>query len=158
MYSFTDANVLTAGQLNSNFLEALSRTSVSAQSVASLVNLNGGATTTTLAVSGAATLSGAMVVNPTMVTGAGDYVVLATDRYLLIKKATGAATAVFLPGSPSVGRIISVKDAKGDAASGHAITITPNGADTIDGAANLIINTAYGKAAVIYIAGGWLSI
>lgn len=158
MYSFSDANVLTAGQLNSNFLEALSKTTVSAQPVASLVNLNGGATTTTLVVSGAATLSGAMVVNPTLVTAAGDYVVLASDRYVLIKKATGAATAVILPGSPSVGRIISVKDAKGDAASGHAITITPNGTDTIDGAANLIINTAYGKAALVYIAGGWLSI
>lgn len=154
MFSFTDTNVLTAAQLNGNFAITLDKNTATTQSVTSLVNLNGGCTTTSLTISGLTTHTGAEVNNVVVLTAAGNYVVISTDRYVVLNKTVGAATQITLPSSATIGRIITVKDAKGDASSNN-ITVVPSGADTIDGAANNILNTAYAHAVYLYVGAGW---
>jgi hypothetical protein len=84
------------------------------------------------------------------------YTVLATDHVIGIN--TAQATAVDLPAaSAGYGRDIYVKD-KAGTANTHNITITPNGADTIDGASTLVISASYGSAHIISTVGGWMVI
>lgn len=62
-------------------------------------------------------------------------------------------TAVRLPATPSIGRTIEIKDAKGNA-SGANIVITP-AAGTIDGAATKTISTNYGYYRLVYNSSEW---
>ena len=90
---------------------------------------------------------------PTIVTAAGTYNVAATDTVVLINKTVSAAASVQLPTIASrFGVPIVVKDFKGDAA-GNNITILPSGAETIEGAANKVITTNYGRFKLVPIAG-----
>lgn len=81
------------------------------------------------------------LVPPVIVTAAGDYTITATDRIVCINKTVGAATAVNLPSATGTGRTIDLKDAKGDADVNN-ITVSGDG-QTIDGAASLVLVTAY---------------
>lgn len=71
--------------------------------------------------------------------------VLATDEVVVV---TGYATtiALSLPSAATViaGRRFTIKDGQGDAAS-LPITVTANGADTIDGDNAVVIQLAYGS-------------
>lgn len=71
------------------------------------------------------------------------YTVLSTDIYLSVDCSGGAKT-INLPAVATAGdgRVIVVKDASGDAAANN-ITITPNGAETIDEQANAILIANY---------------
>jgi hypothetical protein len=98
----------------------------------------------------------ALRLTPTIKTSSGAYVVLSTDCLIIINKTVGAATAVTLPASPASGRVLIVKDGKGDANSNN-ITLDGNGKN-IDGASPLTINTAYGAARIAYNGTQWNSI
>ena len=88
-----------------------------------------------------------------VVTASGAVTITAADEIVIINKSSGAATAANLFPIPATGAAITIKDGKGDANSNN-ITITPS-AGTIDGAATLVINTAYGVARLIYNGTQW---
>jgi hypothetical protein len=74
------------------------------------------------------------------------YTALATD-FLILCNATGGAITLNLPvASASTGQILIVK--KTDS-SGNAVTLTPAGADVIDGASTKAISSQYGLYAVM---------
>jgi hypothetical protein len=55
---------------------------------------------------------------------------------------------VNLPGTPSTGRTVIIKDGKGDASTNN-ITITPS-TGNIDGAATYVMSVNYSSAMVVY--------
>jgi hypothetical protein len=154
MFSFTDANVLTAAELNGNFNNALDKTVSGSQTIISPVVVNGGVSTSNLTVNGLTTFDGAEVNNVTLLTGTGNYVVTSLDRYVVVEKTVPATIQVTLPSGATIGRAICVKDGNGNALSFN-ITIVPSGSDTIDGASNLIINSNFGSIDLIYVGGMW---
>jgi hypothetical protein len=81
-----------------------------------------------------------------------DYFVLAHDDFIYVD-ATGGARTVFLPAAAYMsGRVITVK--KTDA-SGNTVTLDGNGAETIDGAATLVISTQNHARTVISDGVNW---
>lgn len=90
---------------------------------------------------------------PQVFTSAGNYTATTTDTIVVVNKGTGAATQVNLPASPSTGRVIIVKDGKGDA-NANNITVSGNGKN-IDGSATVTINTAYGVGRYAYNGTQW---
>lgn len=109
--------------------------------------------TIVLAESASYTIPSAIVAKSTVVTAAGDYNVGSLDYVVVMNKTVAAATTVNLPGSPSTGRTIIVKDGKGDAAANNVTVIPATG--TIDGAATIVISTNYGSVAFIYNGSQW---
>jgi len=91
-----------------------------------------------------------------VITAAGGVTVTATDDQILINKAAPATTAVTLPAaSTRSGRPLVVKDLARNAAAFN-ITLTPNGVETIDGAANLVISINGSEFDLVPISGtGW---
>lgn len=89
----------------------------------------------------------------TLKTSAGNYDVTSSDMVVVINKASGAATQVNLPASPASGRLLIVKDGKGDAASNN-ITVSGNGKN-IDGAASVTISSNYGVSRLVYNSTQW---
>ena len=96
--------------------------------------------------------SGGRITNITTVNAA-TYDLLTTDYILNVTyTATGAVTSLTLPTAQTVsGRIIYIKDAGGSATTNN-ITIDTEGAQTIDGAATLVITTNY-SAVTLYCDG-----
>jgi len=80
-------------------------------------------------------------------------VVAATDCTVITNLAVAGAVAVNLPAGVD-GQFFAIVDGKGDAATNN-ITITPFGAETINGAANLVINSARGAAIFVFKTGNW---
>lgn len=80
-------------------------------------------------------------------------VVDTTDFAILSNLGTPGAVAVTLPAGVQ-GRIFAIMDGKGDAATNN-ITITPNGAETINGAATLVLNHASQMVLIQFIGGDW---
>lgn len=73
------------------------------------------------------------------------YVVLPTDAVLYVDSSGGAVTINLPAAAARLNRPLIVKDVAGGAAvAGHNITIVPNGAETIEGLANLVIVANYG--------------
>lgn len=81
-------------------------------------------------------------------TSAGNYDVTSSDYVVVINKSSGAATQVNLPASPLTGRLIIVKDGKGDAGSNN-ITVSGNGKN-IDGSSTNVISTNYQARQYVY--------
>ena len=98
------------------------------------------------------TLSGKVIANR-VVTAVGAVTVTSADDWITVNKSVGAATTVNLPGSPTTGQTFTIHDGKGDAAT-NALTITP-AAGTINGAATLVLNTAYASAICTYNGTQW---
>ena len=67
------------------------------------------------------------------------YAAAATD-YTILCNAVGGAMVVSLPAATGTGRILNIKKID---ASAFAVTLTPNGAEKIDGAASYIITTQW---------------
>ena len=72
----------------------------------------------------------------------------ATDFFLSVN--TGTAITVQLPNAPATGRIFTVKDATGTAATNNITVTTVGGVVTIDGATSLVFNQNYGSASFIF--------
>ncbi len=84
------------------------------------------------------------VITPTPVAfAASPYTVLATDTYLEVDTAGGAITINLQAAALRGGKPLGIKDVTGHAAANN-ITIVPNGAETIDGAATLVITADFG--------------
>lgn len=80
-------------------------------------------------------------------TGHGDsnYSILSTDRYLELTAALSAPRTWSLPVATTypAGTRIVVQDAAGGITTTNTLTIAANAADTINGAANFVLNAAY---------------
>ena len=89
-------------------------------------------------------------------SAAGAYTVLATDFYIGKTGITGGGDTVTLPAAATVaaGKAYIIKDESGSAAA-NAITIDGNGAETIDGAATVLINTNYGSRTLVCNGSNW---
>lgn len=79
--------------------------------------------------------------------------VLATDSVISYQLAAPGPVAVALPAGVT-GTVYYLKDGTGDAST-NPITITPNGAETIDDAATATINTNYGALTLVYTGAKW---
>ncbi len=77
------------------------------------------------------------------------YVVLSTDQFISAD-VTAGVIQVNLPNAPTTGRIITVKDVAGLAASSNITLTTVGGAVLIDGATTNVMNTAYQSVTVIF--------
>ena len=85
--------------------------------------------------------------------GIGGYQVPPRKRTVCVNRA-GTVT-VTLPSTPYAGQTVTIKDISGAGAT-NPITITPSsGTGLIDGAANIVINTNYGKATLTYTGSDW---
>jgi hypothetical protein len=76
------------------------------------------------------------------------------DSVVLTKLAAPGAVAVTLPPTPYVGMVVEVIDATGDGGTNN-ITVTP-AAGTVNGGANLVIASNYGRARFVRYATEWL--
>lgn len=79
--------------------------------------------------------------------------VTVTDSVVSYQLAAPGPVAVSLPAG-QVGQVFYLKDGTGDAAT-NPITITPNGAETIDDVATATINTNYGALTLVYTGAKW---
>jgi len=80
-----------------------------------------------------------------------------TDEVVSIQVPGPVAVAVNLPAGV-LGQEFILKDALGLAAPATPITITPAGADTIDGAATATINAPFGSLTLVYDGAQWILI
>lgn len=88
-------------------------------------------------------------------SGAGNYTVLTTDRFVLKTGITGGGDTVTLPNpASSSGTKITVIDVAGTAGINN-ITVAPFGAETINGAANFVMNTNNGAVSFITNGTNW---
>lgn len=87
-------------------------------------------------------------IQPVIVTAAGPYNAASTDGVIVINQTVGASITVNLSTTLNKGRVVIVKDGKGDANTNN-ITVAGNGKN-IDGAATSVINTAYGVLRLLY--------
>lgn len=83
-----------------------------------------------------------------MITAAGPVTAAISDGDILINKAAPAATAVALLPAVNATRPITVKDYAGNAAT-FPITVSPTGAETIDGLATFVLGID-GASATFY--------
>lgn len=78
-----------------------------------------------------------------------------TDEVISVQVPGPVAVAVNLPAGVT-GQVFTVKDGLGLAAPATPITITPTGADTIDGAATATINAPFGSLTLVFDGGQWI--
>ena len=77
------------------------------------------------------------------------YAVLATDQYLSVDSTAGSVSLSF-PNSTTTGRIVYIKDAKGQAFTNNIITSTPGAVVLFDASNNYVMNTNYQSIGVIF--------
>ena len=106
------------------------------------ISITAGANTITISSSGTTVLTYTLV-------NTSPYVVLSTDEYLSVDSSGGVIT-VRLPNTTTTGRIYTVKDKTGSAATNNITITTPGGTVTIDGSTTFVMNTAYESVDVIF--------
>jgi len=77
------------------------------------------------------------------------YVVLTTDEYLGVDS-SGGPIQINLPNAPATGRVFTIKDRTGSAATNNITVTTVGGVVTIDGATTFVMNTARQAIQVIF--------
>jgi hypothetical protein len=80
-----------------------------------------------------------------------------TDEIISVQVPGPVAVAVNLPAGV-LGQVFTIKDGLGLAAPATPITITPTGADTIDGAATATINAPFGSLTLVFDGAQWILI
>jgi hypothetical protein len=110
-------------------------------------------TATTLKLNGATKLNGAEYQTITSkVFSDSPYTVVATDRNIVYDATSGAST-INLPVATGSGRVLDIS--KKDSV--NLVTVTPNGADTIEGAATYVLMVQYQDITLLDSASGlWL--
>ena len=100
----------------------------------------------------------ALVGNVTVVTASnGTYTVLAADHIIVYKPTSDNVETFALPAvASSTGRILEFKDGEGTAGSTNTMTLDPNGAETIDGAATLVMNSNWQSRRIVSDGTQWL--
>jgi hypothetical protein len=78
-----------------------------------------------------------------------------TDEVISVQVPGPVPVAVNLPAGVA-GQVFTIKDGLGLASNPNPITITPAGADLIDGAATAIINTSFGSLTMVFDGGQWI--
>lgn len=80
-----------------------------------------------------------------------------TDEIISVQVPGPVPVAVNLPAGV-LGQVFTIKDGLGLASNPNAITITPAGADTIDGAATATITASFGSLTMVFDGGQWILI
>lgn len=95
-------------------------------------------------------------IQPREVTAAGTITQLQTDSAIMVENNASSSVSVLLLAASAITpkRSIYIKDALGHAGA-HHITITPHGADTIDGAGSLVFTYNYQWCLLTPISTGW---
>jgi len=106
-----------------------------------------------LSAAGSATITTPLSVPTTVVTSGPTYSILTTDYLVVINLTVPGAMGVTLPSTPATGRIVIVKDGKGDATTNN-ITVSP-ASGNIDGAATFVIAANYGAVTCVYNGTEW---
>lgn len=91
------------------------------------------------------------------VTAESSHAVTANEQIVMVRQAVAGPTAIVLPATAVTGRVVRVKDAKGDAATNN-ITVSVTGGALIEGQANFVINTNYGKQSFVFGGAAWFLI
>lgn len=78
-----------------------------------------------------------------------------TDEVISVQVPGPVAVAVTLPAGVA-GQVFTIKDGLGLAAPATPITLTPNGADTIDGAVAATINAPFGSLTLVFDGAQWI--
>jgi hypothetical protein len=110
-----------------------------------------GANTITISASGVQALAVRIAVATPVVVSA------VTDEVISVQVPGPVAVAVTLPVG-ALGQVFTIKDGLGLAAPATPITITPNGADIIDGAATATINAPFGSLTLVFDGAQWILI
>jgi hypothetical protein len=108
-----------------------------------------GATTITISSSGVVPVAVRVAVATPIAVSA------TTDEVISVQVPGPVAVAVTLPAGV-LGQVFTIKDGLGLAAPATPITITPAGADTIDGAATATINAPFGSLTLVYDGAQWI--
>lgn len=150
-FAFQDGTILgaTAGGnvpqgLNNAFADALSLGQTTPQTINGPIVFNG-----------LFTPIGGEARNTYTFTTSGNYTVGPRDRVVLVKKATPQATQIILPNAPVQGRVLTIKDAAGNADS-YPITVVAS--QNLDGTAytlGVVIDTAYGSLDLVFNGTTW---
>ena len=80
---------------------------------------------------------------------ASPYTVLTTDDYISAD-VTAGVISILLPNAPATGKVFTIKDKVGLAATSNITITTVGGAVNIDGATTFVMNTAYQAVNVIF--------
>lgn len=100
---------------------------------------------------------GAIDLSSRIVTAAGAITIAAGDVYVIVRKTVPAATVVNFPAASTKIGPVTVIDGDGTWATTN-MTFTPNGAETISGAATVLGDVNYDSVTFYPIAGvGWVS-
>jgi len=119
------------------------------------VTTSGTPTFAALTVSGLTTLSGGLITKRT--ASATDYTALATDQIIAITDTTVARAITLNTALLTAGRTYIIVDESG-AAGTNNITIQTQGAETINGAATLVISVNYGAIFIYTDGSNWFAI
>ena len=88
-----------------------------------------------------------------VITASGGVTALNTDEVVVINKTALETTAVTLMAAPETGKLLHIKDGKGNATT-YNITISGNGKN-IDGSATFIISGNYASVTIVYNGTQW---
>jgi hypothetical protein len=91
------------------------------------------------------------------VSKSGAYTTTINDRIIGVDTSGGPITITLGSASVEAGKCILIKDITGNAAANN-ITVATEGAETIDGAGTLVINTAYEAIGVFSDGTNWFQV
>jgi hypothetical protein len=139
--TFTSGNILVA---DGDSFESVAMSTDGSVNAAGVLTVTGA--TGNFNVAGKLTHNG-LICDPTVST-AGDYTVLLTDYIIHKSGVTSGGDNITLPTGAARGQIFIIKDISGNVDSTDYIMLACESSETIDGAADYRLNTAYGSITV----------